>query len=83
VTAPVTATSWDGIEAGTLCRVKGRGITRPFRFLYVRSTHRETALTLYGPVRLDGLAHEGVQGFITVLPDRVSRWPTKGRKKGT
>lgn len=78
----VLADSWDGIERGTLCRVKGRGLTSPFRFLYVRTTSAETALTLYGPVRLDEKPHEGVQGFISVRPEQVTRWPTKRRVKG-
>lgn len=78
---PSTATCWDGIEAGTLCRVKGRDITRPFRFKYARTTKAETSLTLYGPVRLDGKPHDGVQGFISVLPTHVTRWPDKQKGK--
>jgi hypothetical protein len=81
VSTAVVAESWDGIEKGTLCRVKGRGITRPFRFQYVRVTPAEVSLTLYGPVRLDGLPHDGVQGFIAVRPSHVSRWPTKRKGK--
>lgn len=69
---------WDDVEAGALVRVRGRqGV---YKFMQVFRSPREVSLTLYGPVRKDGLSHEGRQAYVNVLPNLVSHLPGRRRR---
>lgn len=70
---------WDGIEVGTLVKVRGRKGT--YKFKGVFRSDKELSVTLYGPVRADGLPHEGYQSFVSVRPVLVSRLPKKQQRR--